>query len=372
MSQEPHDRINTDSDFATPPGEQPLHYINRASDVVQEALQRTKDHMSKAGLTVGDSVAVVYLANAVVAANSTPARSKSDRRDGNGPTGIQAAEIVADYIRLRGSIDDEGDAANIIHILHQAGVCFALPARDAAEGAFPIGEDTPYWRALRATLVLPVEEQYAIAKDLAANCGYELTGDAYTATPQPAPPADGAKVDACPVCGINNNSPFPCEHSPSATGAAEPDDDWEARSERSYIDNTKPATPPVSGDRELLERIKPLLEAAASGKPVMMAAVDILRDVKRFLSLPVQAGEREAVITEDDGTRDPLPKGWKPPIFDHPTVPPLTMRSALEQIKIVCIDNAATTVRHDLALEFVGGIATRALSRQPPQSIREG
>jgi len=35
---------------------------------------------------------------------------------------------------------------------------------------------------------------------------------------------------------------------------------------------------------------------------------------------------------------------------------------ALEQIKIVCIDNAATTVRHDLALEFVGGIAARAIA----------
>lgn len=46
------------------------------------------------------------------------------------------------------------------------------------------------------------------------------------------------------------------------------------------------ATPPVRGDRELLERVKPILEAAASGKPVMMASVDILRDIKRLLSLP--------------------------------------------------------------------------------------
>lgn len=36
------------------------------------------------------------------------------------------------------------------------------------------------------------------------------------------------------------------------------------------------------------------------------------------------------------------------------------LRGCLEQIKIICIDNAATTVRHDLALEFVGGIAKRA------------
>lgn len=27
--------------------------------------------------------------------------------------------------------------------------------------------------------------------------------------------AEGAKVDACPICGINRNSPFPCEHLPS-------------------------------------------------------------------------------------------------------------------------------------------------------------
>lgn len=53
----------------------------------------------------------------------------------------------------------------------------------------PVGEDTPYWRTLRAALVLHVEEQYAIAKDLAANCGYELTGDSYTASPKPAPDA---------------------------------------------------------------------------------------------------------------------------------------------------------------------------------------
>lgn len=46
-----------------------------------------------------------------------------------------------------------------------------------------------------------------------------------------------------------------------------------------------------------------------------------------------------------------------------PTEPPADpLRSALRQIKIICIDTAATTVRHDLALEFVGGIAERALA----------
>lgn len=32
---------------------------------------------------------------------------------------------------------------------------------------------------------------------------------------------------------------------------------------------------------------------------------------------------------------------------------------ALEQIRMVCIDNAGDTVRHDLALKFVGDVAAK-------------
>ncbi len=35
--------------------------------------------------------------------------------------------------------------------------------------------------------------------------------------------------------------------------------------------------------------------------------------------------------------------------------------AALEQIKTVCIDNAGDTVRHDLALKFVGHVAEQTL-----------
>lgn len=66
-----------------------------------------------------------------------------------------------------------------------------VPSSNGAEGAgeTPIGENTPYWSILRSALSLPVEDQHKIATDLAANCGYELTGDAYSAPPQPAPDA---------------------------------------------------------------------------------------------------------------------------------------------------------------------------------------
>jgi hypothetical protein len=36
------------------------------------------------------------------------------------------------------------------------------------------------------------------------------------------------------------------------------------------------------------------------------------------------------------------------------------MQSTLEQIKTCCIDNAGDTVRHDLALKFVGDVADKA------------
>lgn len=42
------------------------------------------------------------------------------------PTGIEAAKIVADYLQLRG-VGDEDDAANIIYLLHRAGVVFKVP-----------------------------------------------------------------------------------------------------------------------------------------------------------------------------------------------------------------------------------------------------
>lgn len=38
------------------------------------------------------------------------------------------------------------------------------------------------------------------------------------------------------------------------------------------------------------------------------------------------------------------------------------MREALEQIRTVCIDNAGDTVRHDLAIKFIGKIASRVLA----------
>lgn len=38
------------------------------------------------------------------------------------------------------------------------------------------------------------------------------------------------------------------------------------------------------------------------------------------------------------------------------------MREALEQIKAVCVDNAGDTVRHDIALKFVGEVAAKALT----------
>jgi hypothetical protein len=41
-------------------------------------------------------------------------------------TGIEAANAIAEYLRLRG-LGDEGDAANIIHILQSNGVLFKRP-----------------------------------------------------------------------------------------------------------------------------------------------------------------------------------------------------------------------------------------------------
>jgi hypothetical protein len=46
------------------------------------------------------------------------------------PTGIEAAGSVAEYLKTRG-IGDEGDAANIIHILHGNGVLFRQPTPPA-------------------------------------------------------------------------------------------------------------------------------------------------------------------------------------------------------------------------------------------------
>lgn len=37
-------------------------------------------------------------------------------------------------------------------------------------------------------------------------------------------------------------------------------------------------------------------------------------------------------------------------------------RAALDQIRVVCIDNEGPTVRHDLALKFVRDIASSALT----------
>lgn len=39
------------------------------------------------------------------------------------------------------------------------------------------------------------------------------------------------------------------------------------------------------------------------------------------------------------------------------------LREVFNQVKTVCIDNEADTVRHDLALKFVGKLAEKALSR---------
>lgn len=43
-------------------------------------------------------------------------------------TGIQAADLLQDYLKTRFGVTDDGDGANIIHILHEGGVRFALPA----------------------------------------------------------------------------------------------------------------------------------------------------------------------------------------------------------------------------------------------------
>lgn len=49
----------------------------------------------------------------------------------DGPTGIEAAKLIEDYIRLRDSLDED-DCANIIHILHEAGVRFGSPSATGA------------------------------------------------------------------------------------------------------------------------------------------------------------------------------------------------------------------------------------------------
>lgn len=79
-------------------------------------------------------------------------------------------------------------------------------------GETPVGEDTLYWRTLRTALSLPVEDQHKIAIDLAANCGYELTGDAYS-TPPSSDTAEGASEANCVNCGLTRK-----EH--SINGAA--------------------------------------------------------------------------------------------------------------------------------------------------------
>ncbi len=45
------------------------------------------------------------------------------------------------------------------------------------------------------------------------------------------------------------------------------------------------------------------------------------------------------------------------------------LREALEQIRTVCIDNAGDTVRHDLALKFIGKIASRVARRERGDEI---
>lgn len=65
--------LNCGGDVVTP--------LNRDSDIVQEALQRTKLHMTQAGIIVSDDEVFEYLTNAVAAAKSGP---KPDRQDGDG------------------------------------------------------------------------------------------------------------------------------------------------------------------------------------------------------------------------------------------------------------------------------------------------
>lgn len=136
------------------------------------------------------------------------ARTKPDRQDGDGlplEVRIQTTRYAlfrlfranAPYSRLR---EEWSKLETLLD---------TEPSRDAAEGAVPIGEDTPYWRALRAALSLSVEDQYKVATDLAANCGYELTGDAYTATPKPAP--DAMPID-CAECMLLQARPRDGEH----------------------------------------------------------------------------------------------------------------------------------------------------------------
>jgi hypothetical protein len=48
------------------------------------------------------------------------------------------------------------------------------------------------------------------------------------------------------------------------------------------------------------------------------------------------------------------------------------LRLVFEQVKTVCFDNAADTVRHDLALKFVGKLADKGLSRSFVDVSRSG
>lgn len=52
----------------------------------------------------------------------------------SGPTGIEAANLITEYISLRFAEGDHGDAANIIHILHEGGVRLASPSVTTSNG----------------------------------------------------------------------------------------------------------------------------------------------------------------------------------------------------------------------------------------------
>jgi hypothetical protein len=73
-------------------------------------------------------------------------------------TGIQAADLLQDYLKTRFGVTDDGDGANIIHILHEGGVRFALPATasDAVAGeAKALAEIADYFDGARQFLSDP-------------------------------------------------------------------------------------------------------------------------------------------------------------------------------------------------------------------------
>ena len=109
----------------------------------------------------------------------------------------------------------------------------------------------------------------------------------------------------------------------------------------------------------------------------MSLAVKHIAELRAALRLAAQSPEPFGWIADNDKWRghvfyDRAEAERRVSIFGGAvravyTAPPQSasddaLREALEQIRTVCIDNAGDTVRHDLALKFIGKIASRALA----------